>query len=78
MNVNFRNEARKALGRAKFELDTKQQDRLIYAALELRMAMEALAYDRAHAYKAKGGALASALCREWRRGYQPGCLSAGA
>lgn len=53
MNVSFRNEARRALERAKAELETMRQDRLKYAALELRMAMEALTYDRANAYKAE-------------------------
>lgn len=53
MKVSFRNESRRALGRAKAELDAMQQDRLKYAALELRMAMEALTYDRANAYKAE-------------------------
>lgn len=49
--MNYRNEARKYLKRSKEELDTGDNERLKYAALELRMAMEALTYDRAFAYK---------------------------
>lgn len=48
---DFRNEARKALSRAKAELDSNDDERLKYAALELRLAMEALTYDRASAYR---------------------------
>lgn len=49
--MNYRNEARKYLKCSKEELATGDDDRLRYVALELRMAMEALAYDRAIAYK---------------------------
>ena len=49
--VNYRSEARKCLARADAELSTVDDERIKYAALELRMAMEALTYDRAKAYK---------------------------
>jgi hypothetical protein len=49
--MDYRNEARKYLKRSKEEFGTGDQERLKYAALELRMAMEALTYDRARAYK---------------------------
>src|SRR5436853_576284 len=48
---NYRGDARKALARAKEELATKDDQRLKYAALELRMSMESITYDRALAYK---------------------------
>lgn len=51
MSMNYRNEARKHLKRSKEEFDTGDNERLKYTALELRMAMEALTYDRALAYK---------------------------
>src|SRR5437867_1615135 len=44
---NFRHLARQSLARAKTELATNDAQRLRYAALELREAMEALTYDRA-------------------------------
>jgi hypothetical protein len=53
MKPNFRHEARQALGRANVELCTGEEARLKYAALELRMAMEALTYDRAEAFSAE-------------------------
>lgn len=46
----FRNDARTALERARKELASNNNERLQYAALELRMAIEALTYDRAQAY----------------------------
>ena len=49
--MNYRNLARKHLELANSELGTNSEQRLKYAALELRMAMEALTYDRALAYK---------------------------
>lgn len=49
--MNYRNDARKHLKRSEGELGTGDEERLKYAALELRMAMEALTYDRALAYK---------------------------
>ena len=52
-NVNFRHEARQALDRAQAQLATDQAEHLKYAALELRVAMEALTYDRAQAYAAE-------------------------
>ena len=45
--LNYRNLARTHLKSAEDELGTNSQQRLKYAALELRMAMEALTYDRA-------------------------------
>lgn len=53
MKPNFRHEARQALGRATAELCTSDEARLKYAALELRLAMEALTYDRAEAFSAE-------------------------
>ena len=49
--MNYRNLAREHLKCAEDELGTNSGQRLKYAALELRMAMEALTYDRALAYK---------------------------
>ncbi len=49
--MTFRSEAHEALQRANAELASGSDDRLRYAALELRMAMEAITYDRAAAYK---------------------------
>ena len=51
--TNFRHEARQALHRAQTQLASGQAEHLKYAALELRMAMEALTYDRAEAYAAE-------------------------
>jgi hypothetical protein len=48
---NFRQNAREAYLRAKEEFDSLNPNRIKYAALELRMAMEALTYDRMQAYK---------------------------
>ena len=49
--MNYRNYARKCLKRYEEELGNGDDERLKYAALELRMSMEALTYDRALAYK---------------------------
>lgn len=49
--MNYRNEARVRLDAAKNELASGDNTRLPYAALELRMSMEALTYDRALAFK---------------------------
>lgn len=49
--MNYRNSASAHLKNAENELASKSDQRLKYAALELRMAMEALTYDRALAYK---------------------------
>jgi hypothetical protein len=51
MEVSYRNIARKHLKCAEDELNSDSDLRLKYAALDLRMAMEALTYDRALAYK---------------------------
>lgn len=48
---DYRNEARRQLQRANDELASMDVQRLKYAALELREAMESLTYDRALAYK---------------------------
>jgi hypothetical protein len=53
MRSSFRQEAAAALARAQQELESQEPERLKYAALELRMAMEALTYDRAQAFKAE-------------------------
>lgn len=47
---NFRAAASDALTRAKLELNSGEQSRLRYAALELRFCIEALTYDRAQAF----------------------------
>jgi hypothetical protein len=52
-NFNFRNEARQALARARTHMLTHDICHQRYAALELRMAMEALTYDRAQAFAAE-------------------------
>lgn len=49
--MSYRSEARARLGAAKNELASRDDARLKYAALDLRMAMESLTYDRALAYK---------------------------
>lgn len=49
--MNYRNQARKSLERANEKLGTGNDEDLKYVALELRMALEALTYDRALAYK---------------------------
>ena len=48
--MNYRDEARRHLARFEEESASGDNDRLRYAALELRLAMEALTYDRALAY----------------------------
>lgn len=48
---HFRNFARKAIERAKNEIESNDSFRLRYAALELREVLEALTYDRAAAFK---------------------------
>lgn len=55
MNHNFRQDARDAIERAKEMLEggNVQGHQLRYAALEVRMAMEALTYERAQSYKAE-------------------------
>lgn len=49
--MNFHNYSRRCLKRCEEELGSCDDERLKYAALELRMSMEALTYDRALAYK---------------------------
>src|SRR5512133_2970098 len=50
-NIDYRDKARRALNRSKAELATNDDDRLPYAALELRFAMESITYERAQACK---------------------------
>ena len=50
MKPNFRNMARIALEKAKFKMGTADEDDLLDATLRLRMAMEALIYERAANY----------------------------
>lgn len=51
MNPNFRQRAREALRRAKTEMASGCDERLSYAALELRMAIEAVTYERAKSFE---------------------------
>ncbi|MCK1288940.1 hypothetical protein IVB41_34080 [Bradyrhizobium sp. 44] len=50
-NIDYRTKARRALARARVELASADDERLPYAMLELRFAMEAITYDRAQAFK---------------------------
>lgn len=49
--MDYRSSARKNLKQCDVELASGDNERLKYAALELRMSMESLTYDRALAYK---------------------------
>ena len=51
MNPNFRQRAREALQRAKTEMASGCDERLSYAALELRMAIESVTYERAKSFE---------------------------
>lgn len=51
MRMDYRDTARHALARAKTELASGDPDRLVYAALEIRKAMEAVTYGRAKSYE---------------------------
>lgn len=51
MKSNFRHLAREALSRARAELSSEDCTRLKFAALELRMAIESVTYERAQSYK---------------------------
>lgn len=62
-NVNYRELAREALTRAKQEIASENSDRLRYAALEIRRAMEAVTYSRAESYK---GELPEDLYSTWQ------------
>jgi DNA-directed RNA polymerase subunit RPC12/RpoP len=53
MKVQFRAIAKARLQQAKLELASSNDEHLKYAALELRMAIEAITYDRAQAYRAE-------------------------
>jgi hypothetical protein len=48
--MHYRALARQALQKAKLELDSGDPDRLEYAALQLRKALEAVTYERAQLY----------------------------
>jgi hypothetical protein len=50
-NIDYRSRARRNLERARGELNSNDDERLPYAVLELRFAMEAITYDRAQAFK---------------------------
>lgn len=49
--MNFRNLARSHLKAARMNIDSSDDSNLRYAALDLRMAMEAITYDRALSFK---------------------------
>ncbi len=51
--MNFRHQARQAIARAKVMLEDNSvaPEHLRYAVLDVRMAMEALTYERAHSYR---------------------------
>ena len=49
--TNFRQRARDFVTRANVEIQSGDDSRLRYAALEIRMAMESITYDRAQAFK---------------------------
>ncbi|MCE3261563.1 MAG: hypothetical protein K0R43_642 [Pseudoduganella sp.] len=51
MGTTYRNDARVALDRARLALAAREDSNLRYAALELRMALECLVYERAQSYK---------------------------
>jgi hypothetical protein len=51
MKIDYRELARRAVARARTEIESVDPDRLPYAALELRNAMEAITYSRAESYK---------------------------
>lgn len=51
MTPNFRHLARECLARARTELANEESSRLKFAALELRMAIESVTYERAQSYK---------------------------
>ena len=63
MTVNFRQRARDALDRAKVEIASNDSERLKYAALELRMAIEAVTYERAQSY---GDELPPSAYKTWQ------------
>lgn len=50
MKYDFRSGAQQALQRARAELEAGADERLRYVALELRMCIEAITYDRAQTY----------------------------
>ena len=51
--MTYRQQAKKSVERAKKEINTGDEERLKYAALELRMAFECLIFDRAKLYQAE-------------------------
>ena len=60
---DFRSHAQQCLTAAKMEIASGDESRLPYAALRLRMALEALTYERAHAYREF---LAPGQCEAWQ------------
>ena len=48
--MNYRDEAKQSLHRAKQELSSGEDTRLKYVALELRMTLEFLVYDMSRSY----------------------------
>ena len=63
MASSFREQARVALERANAEIESKIDVRLRYAALELRICIEAVTYDRAQCYEEL---LAPDVYRKWQ------------
>ncbi len=53
VKINYRHYARQAHKRAEAELASNDDERLKYAALELRIAMESLAYERVLSYRSE-------------------------
>lgn len=51
MTLNFRHLSRESVSRARAELASGDRARLRFAALELRMAIEAVTYERAQSYR---------------------------
>ncbi len=51
MTLSFRHQARESVSRARVELASDDKARLKFAALELRMAIEAVTYERAISYR---------------------------
>lgn len=60
---DFRSRAQECLAAAKAEIASGDESRLPYVALRLRMALEALTYERAHAYREF---LAPGQCEAWQ------------
>lgn len=61
--MDYRNKARKCLSRAEIELSTNDDNRLRYAALEIRLALESLIYQKASIYKTE---LPEKILKTWQ------------